>query len=608
MEKANKPKYNIIQMSAYMVGRAWREVRVIIFVALGITLCGIAINLLELFVIPVILRAVESNIGIHELIVLIAAFTGAMMLAYAARTYLNFNALFGRVHLRVNMSTDMHYKFCSTSYCNILDTAYIEKSEKANAPTANNEDAAEAIWATLCEFFIHVISFAAYLLLLSNAGPLMIIVTLLTAAASYFFGQQIRQWRYRHREEESAYRHKLRYISLSARNRELAKDIRIFGLGDWLNELFDGCYHLFQSFLTKSSKMNLLADALDILATLMRNGVAYFYLIHLALRGELSAAEFVLYFSAATGLGSWMGGILNDLSILNRQSAELSITREFLEAPEPFRFEDGEPLQIRPGHLYALELLDVSYRYPNARKDTLSHINLKIHPGEKLAIVGLNGAGKTTLVRLLCGFLDPTGGSVLLDGVDIRRYNRRDYYKLISAVFQQSSIIAGSIAENVAQSSDEIDTRRMRRCLEWAGLSETVAALPQGADTHLNRSVYADAVELSGGQMQRLLLARALYKAAPIIVLDEPTAALDPISESKIYQKYNEMTHGYTSIYISHRLASTRFCDRIILVNGGAIREEGTHDELLARGGEYAKLFEVQSKYYREEAERNGKE
>lgn len=608
MEKTNKPKYGMAHMSAYMIGRAYREVRVILPIAAGIILCGIAVNLLELFVVPAILRAVENNASIQELVSLIAAFTGAMILAYAARTYLNFNALFGRVHLRVNMSVDIHQAFCRTSYCNILDTAYIEQSEKALAPTRSNQDASEAIWATLCEFIIHITSFAAYLLLLSNAGALMIIITLLTAAASYFFGRRIRQWRYRHRKEESAHRNKLRYIIQSARDRELAKDIRIFGLGDWLEELFDGCYQLFQSFLAKSSKINLLADALDILATLMRNGVAYFYLIHLALNGGLSAAEFVLYFSAATGLGSWMEGILNDLYILNRQSAELSITREFLEAPEPFQFEDGEPLQVRPEHLYALELRDVSYRYPNAQKDTLSHINLKIQPGEKLAIVGLNGAGKTTMIRLLCGFLDPTEGSVLLDGVDIRRYNRRDYYKLISAVFQQSSILAGSIAENVAQRSDEIDMQRMQQCLEWAGLAQMVAALPQGADTHLNRSVYADAVELSGGQMQRLLLARALYKAAPIIVLDEPTAALDPISESKIYQKYNEMTSGYTSIYISHRLASTRFCDRIILVNGGAIQEEGTHDELIARGGEYAKLFGVQSKYYRDEAEQNGKE
>lgn len=209
------------------------------------------------------------------------------------------------------------------------------------------------------------------------------------------------------------------------------------------------------------------------------------------------------------------------------------------------------------------------------------------------------------MLRLLCGFLDPTGGTVLLDGEDIRRYNRRDYYRLIAAVFQQSSVLAGTIAENVAQATDGIDAARVRRCLEQAGLSNKVRSLPGGEETLLNRNVYENAVELSGGEMQRLLLARALYKNAPILVLDEPTAALDAITESALYRQYNEMTRGCTAIYISHRLASTRFCDRIILVEGGKIAEEGTHEALMAQGGAYAALFAVQSKYYQEEARQN---
>ena len=248
----------------------------------------------------------------------------------------------------------------------------------------------------------------------------------------------------------------------------------------------------------------------------------------------------------------------------------------------------------------------MSFRYPGGEKDVLHQVNLTIRPGERLAIVGLNGAGKTTMIRLLCGFLDPTEGQVLLDGGDIRRYDRRDYYRLIGAVFQQSSILAGTIGENVAQCPGDYDRQRAEQCLAWADLTEKLHSLPAGLDTNLDRTVYEDAVELSGGETQRLLLARALYRQAPILVLDEPTAALDPITESSIYQKYNEMTSGCTSIYISHRLASTRFCDRIILVEGGAIAEEGTHDQLMAMGGTYAGLFAVQSKYYQEEVDRRG--
>ena len=227
-------------------------------------------------------------------------------------------------------------------------------------------------------------------------------------------------------------------------------------------------------------------------------------------------------------------------------------------------------------------------------------MDLTIHHGENLAIVGLNGAGKTTLVKLLCGFLDPTEGRVLLNGQDIRQYDRRDYYKLFAAVFQDFSVLSATMAENVAQTRTGIDEARVRVCLEQAGLTEKVRSLPKGLETQVGRDVYEDGIELSGGQTQRLMLARALYKNAPVLVLDEPTAALDPIAEDDIYQKYNEMTKGRTSLFISHRLASTRFCDRILYLKDGRVAEEGTHEQLLKQGGGYAQLFEVQSQYYRE--------
>ena len=212
---------------------------------------------------------------------------------------------------------------------------------------------------------------------------------------------------------------------------------------------------------------------------------------------------------------------------------------------------------------------------------------------------------KTTLIKLICGFLDPTEGRILLDGKDIRDYNRRDYYKMFSAVFQEFSRLAGTIATNVAQDSEGFDMERVKDCVEKAGLRKKIESLKDGYDTDLNREVFEDAMLLSGGETQRLMLARALYKNAPFIVLDEPTAALDPIAESEMYQKYNEMTSGKSSIYISHRLASTRFCDRIIMIADGRIGEEGTHEELLKAGGKYAELYEVQSKYYKEGEEEN---
>ena len=384
---------------------------------------------------------------------------------------------------------------------------------------------------------------------------------------------------------------------------KLAKDIRIFGIGPWLTELYEKYVRLMQDFYVKAYRQDMWADLLDVALALLRNGAAYGLLIAMALRGELTAAAFVLYFTAVSGFTQWVTGIFSGLSALHRESLDLATLREFMEEPELFRFGDGKPLAVKPDHLYTLELRDVSFRYPGADHDTLSHVNLTLHPGEKLAVVGRNGAGKTTLIKLLCGLYDPTEGQVLLDGEDIRQYDRRDYYKHFAAVFQQFSILAGTLAENVAQTNGEyVDLPRMWDCLERAGVADKVRELPQKENTHLGREVYLDGIDLSGGQMQRLMLARALYKNAPVVVLDEPTAALDPIAESDLYQKYNNLTGNCTSVYISHRLASTRFCDRILLIENGGIAKEGTHEELLEAGGRYAYLFDIQSKYYKEGA------
>ncbi len=286
------------------------------------------------------------------------------------------------------------------------------------------------------------------------------------------------------------------------------------------------------------------------------------------------------------------------MSTLHKESLDISRIREFLEYPESFKFEEGENVPVVDG--YELKLENVSFRYPGAERDTIHGLNLTVRPGEKLAIVGLNGAGKTTLVKLLCGLLDPTEGKVLLNGKDIRDFNRRNYYDLFSAVFQDFSILDVTIAEEIAQTTVGIDYERVADCVEKAGLTSTIEKLPKGLQTHVGREVYLDGVLFSGGQTQRLMLARALYKNGPILLLDEPTAALDPIAENDIYMKYNEITHGKTSLFISHRLASTRFCDRIIFVAEGEIKEEGTHENLLALNGEYANLFAVQSRYYQE--------
>ena len=598
MKATEKPKYNIAQNVGWMVKIAWKtRKRVLLFCVLTATL-EILYNLAQLYIAPEILRRVESHAAMSSLLGTILFFTVALFLTLSIKEYTVWNTLFSRVDVRSEIIGMISLKCNTTSFPNTLDAHYMMLRDKAYMACEGNREATELIWQTITLLLQNVGGFLIYLTILSHLNRVLIVVVIATCIASFLVSRHTNNWMFAHREAQEEYFAKKQYIRGKAESVELAKDIRIFGLQNWLGELLGHVHDAYLDFRLKAERKRLLADITEAVLTVARNGIAYVYLINMALKDGLSVSQFLLYFTAVTTFTTWVMGILQQAAKLHEQSLDISCVREFIEYPELFKFEEGESIPQADG--YELKLEHVSFRYPGAEEDTIRNLDLTVHPGEKLAIVGLNGAGKTTLVKLLCGLFDPTQGRVLLNGKDIRDFNRREYYGLFSAVFQEFSILDVTVAENIAQTNRNIDYDRIRDCIEKAGLTKTIAELPGGLDTHVGREVYLDGVLFSGGQTQRLMLARALYKDGPILMLDEPTAALDPIAENDIYMKYNDMTAGKTSMFISHRLASTRFCDRIIFIDGGRITEEGTHESLLAMDGEYAKLFEVQSRYYQE--------
>ena len=601
-----KPKYNLWQNSWYMVKLAWRYSKSVLAICIILAAATAGETVVQLLIAPGILQKLELRASLPQLLGAIAIFTGALILFAAAKEYFDLNKLFGRVTVRIKLIEAIAEKMAQTSYENLLDTAFLQRKERASSACDDNQSPAESIWLTWTNILANLLGFAVYLALLSSLSPLLILVVIATTAAGYFVSRKVNQFGYLHREEEAAYTAEMRYVKRTVTSRAFAKDIRIFGLKPWLMEVWQKSFRLYESFLRRRETHYFLTNLADFLLSLLRNGISYAYLLHLTLTEGLSASTFLLYFTAASGFTQWITGILEQFTTLSKASLEISVVREFLEWPEGFQLTGGDPIPDAVNGTYELQLEHVTYRYPGAAEDTIHDLSLTLHRGEKVALVGLNGAGKTTLVKLLCGFLDPTQGTVRLNGVDIRKLNRRAYYKLFSAVFQEFSLLEATVAENVAQQVEGIDEEKVWQCLQNAGLSDAVRALPQGLQTHLGRSIYDDGTELSGGQTQRLMLARALYRDGAVLVLDEPTAALDPITESEIYLKYSEMTQGKTSLFISHRLASTRFCDRIILLENGSIAEEGSHEALLQRGGSYAKLFSVQRRYYEEGGESHG--
>lgn len=599
-KKAPKPKYNLWQNTGFMLRTSRKYAKSVFPLCIVLALLSAGKSVAELLIAPAILNKIELSASLGSVVFTIAAFALVLMLLSGLRSYVDTNALFGRIAVRSQgIYLSISRKYAKTSYPNLLNTDFLALGEKASAACSANSEASEAIWTTLTDLMTSCIGFIVYLALLTNLNLWLAALVAATTAVSYFASKRINEWGYLHRSEELELTKKIEYANKTATSREFAKDIRMFGLRGWLEDLWGSTMRLYSAFCAKRERKYIWANIIDIVLTFLRNGIAYAFLIGITVKNGLPASQFLLYFAALSGFAQWVVEILDKLSVMHKQSLDISTIREFLDWDEPFDLNGGERIAFEPNKQYEIRLDDVSFRYPKADKDTLSHINLTVHPGEKLAIVGLNGAGKTTLVKLVCGFLDPTEGRILLNGEDIRKFNRNDYYALFSAVFQEFSVLDVTVKENVAQCVNGIDETRVWQCIDKAGLTEKIQSLPKGIETHLGRRVFKDGVEFSGGQTQRLMLARALYKNAPILVLDEPTAALDPIAENDIYQKYNEMTHGRTSFFISHRLASTRFCDRIIFVDGGKIAEEGTHDELLKNGGGYAYMFEVQSKYYR---------
>lgn len=379
----------------------------------------------------------------------------------------------------------------------------------------------------------------------------------------------------------------------------LAKDIRLYQMGDWFKDIQSQITHDYRQLMKPKNKLVYAENAFLSLGIILITVFAYYQSVQLIMAGQLAVAGFVVYVGAVTLLASTITQFVNQVAILDRDLAEVKYYDEFMNQ-DPV-FNHGKGLPVPTGDI-TIELKNVSYTYPNQTQRTLNNLSVVFKAGEKVAIVGENGAGKTTLIKLLCGLLLPDEGEILINGQPQAAFNISDYYELFSAVFQDAFLLTYTIRETILQGM-AVDEVAYQRVLEQSGLEKIIEKLPQGDQTQIVRSVATDAIQLSGGQLQKLKLAQALYKDAPVLILDEPAAALDPIAEDEIYQDYLRFSDEKLSFFISHRLSSTRFCDRIIYLKQGEITEVGNHQTLMNHQQDYYRLYEAQAYYYRDELE-----
>ena len=378
------------------------------------------------------------------------------------------------------------------------------------------------------------------------------------------------------------------------------KDIRLYAMEKPLAEFMGK--KVYDSLCDREQTMRFRCAGLNFLSTVMssvlRFGI-YLLLISASLAGELSVGAIAQYVSCVMLFLTAVFGLVNavQLSIVNHVYLERFFS--YFDIPNPM-YQGSLSVEKRDDNDYSIEFRDVSFKYPGSDVYALLHVNVKFKIGEKLAVVGMNGSGKTTFIKLLCRLYDPTEGVILLNGVDIRKYNYQEYMSIFSVVFQDFQLFAFSLGQNVAAGA-EYDRSCVEKSLKEAGFSKRLSEIPEGMETCLYHDFDTNGVEVSGGEAQKIAIARALYKSGPFIVLDEPTAALDPVSEYEIYRKFNEISGGKTAIYISHRLASCRFCDDILVFSEGQIIQHGTHDALLTQeGGKYVELWNAQAQYYME--------
>ena len=628
--KMNRKRYSFINNASWHWREQFtREPKAAVSVLL-LSLVAVSLPLLNARLPKLVLQGLEERWELFRfaaaLLLLVAILAVANMLQAALKAYMrriqgpfedDFNLRLLKKRLRVDYEILESRQFNEDAHA-VYDSLYRPHSVVRDSSLIWQQSLTAAGGLSL------------YGLILLRQSPLVLLLVLVPALSVFFLKRKAmrRDQELRPAADEAA--RKMRYVEERGWDLRAGKDIRMYDLGGWLLGILRRERKNGETNVRLWENGYFAANLCDDLLCFVRDAGAYVYFILQIVQGTLPVSDFVWYISVVASCQQACSALLENAELLGRLSFDYSRLRLFLESGEGDIFQ-GTGVEEESGKTGAgaegkgrktgfdsaapsrtkkavgIELEHVSFTYPGSSVPTLKDLNLTVRPGEKIALVGLNGAGKSTLVKLLCGLYRPTSGTIRVGGRPLSSYGREEYFSMIAAVFQDVKLLPLTIAQNVASDNgDGIDRQRVRQCLALAGLGEMVDSLPGKEDTPLGRGVLDDGIELSGGERQKVWMARAFYKEAPILILDEPTAALDPLAEQEIYEKYVQMSEGRTSLFISHRLASTRFCDRIWLMENGRITEQGSHEELMEKNGTYARLFEVQGKYYREEA--RGKE
>lgn len=534
---------------------------------------------------------------LNDLVAILGPKFLVMILLMITETYVKFQVDGLFMTSRMNLLNDNTQVNLETDYQNVLTNEFQELLNHAFTAGSNANELFGVYgthFITLLHQVFQIGILSSMLFVLDSKFIILIVILLCVVILYRIYQVKVIEAM---RSERASYLKKMDYLIEESGDFKVAKDMRIYGVKDWFNDIFNDLLRRVNLLLKKSGLTVFWGQVINGLFVSLLTGYGYYVFVDAYINYSMTLAELTFYISALSTVALGLFTFVNALFDLYQDYKQIDIIEKFYDYPNILN-HDGIDFDF--DSVESIEFVDVSFTYPASENKTLDKFNLKVNKDEKIAVVGLNGAGKSTLVKLLCNLIKPDSGQILINGIDNQLFNIESYYEQFSVVFQEQFSLPITIKETILQ--DKLyNEKKYHSVLEQSGVNDFLDQFEKGDDTSLVRALDAESASLSGGQHQKLKLAQALYKDSKIIILDEPTAALDSISENAIYQKYFDLSKNKTSIFITHRLASTKFCDRIVYIENGQIIENGTHDELMLIKGKYHDLFNKQAHYYKED-------
>ncbi|MCQ2538105.1 MAG: ABC transporter ATP-binding protein/permease [Lachnospiraceae bacterium] len=637
--KTPHTEYGVFRNIVYVMKALWEyKPIVILYICIGsVTMpCMQYIwSFFTKYIIDVVqLQSVTGNRDLTPLIKAVITIVIVDLVLRAANTLITNRNWPGFVEARLRLMERRIEKTLTMNYETLEQPHILDMVSKADSATGGNNQGVEGLMHNVEDMARIVVTMGVSFSMITILDWRLILALIVICIVNFISFRRAMIFDKKHVWDELPhYWRQQNYMTRCTQDFDFAKDIRLFGMKNMLHERQHESLQVAHEKYIKGRKVWLQHSVVCTLTGIVQGALMYLILIKAVLdpTDSLTIGEFTLYISLCGAFSSALGNFLNSLSGIERNSMQVDDFRTFLDFDDCshggyrlIRTENAIIMEAEnnadKGEEYKqakalfekgilnFECRNVCYKYDGAENYALKNLNIKFDWGERLAVVGLNGAGKTTFVKLLLRLYKVTEGEILLNGINVQRYNRDDYFSLFAPVFQNVEVFGFLLSENVSM-KPEAETDKKLACdsLIRGGLKEKLAALPKGVDTGVLKIIHEDGIDFSGGEKQKLALARALYKDSPIIVMDEPTAALDALAEYELYKHFDSIIGSKSALYISHRLSSTRFCDNVAMFSNGELVEYGTHEKLMKKGGEYAKMFEVQAQYYEDDAN-NGKE